>query len=148
MAIEQWRFFNVPHHLWHGPILYNGHLQGTVTHTPIAKRLAVEQSQPVFTTLVCHSWDNYIVYTTYAFILFSEMSFEPFSSLPPDMEADTNEEFGNSSFKSASSTGDDESSHEQHEEEPEESPQELPQESPQESPQELPQETPENLPEE
>nr|XP_022325875.1 nucleosome assembly protein 1-like 3 isoform X2 [Crassostrea virginica] len=77
-----------------------------------------------------------------------EMSFEPFSSLPPDMEADTNEEFGNSSFKSASSTGDDESSHEQHEEEPEESPQELPQESPQESPQELPQETPENLPEE
>ena len=34
MAIEQWGFFNVPHLLWHGPILYNGHLQWSVTLTP------------------------------------------------------------------------------------------------------------------
>ena len=37
MAIEQWGFFNVPHLLWH---VYNGHLRGPVTLTPIAERLA------------------------------------------------------------------------------------------------------------
>ena len=53
MAIEQWGFFNVPHLLWHGPTLYNGYLRGPVTLTPIAERLAVELSLPVFTTQVC-----------------------------------------------------------------------------------------------
>ena len=28
MTIEQWRFFSVPHLLWHGPSVYNGHLRG------------------------------------------------------------------------------------------------------------------------
>ena len=28
VAIEQWGFFSVPHLLWHGASLYNGHLQG------------------------------------------------------------------------------------------------------------------------
>ena len=28
MVIRQWRFFNVPHLLWHGTFVYNGHLQG------------------------------------------------------------------------------------------------------------------------
>ena len=32
--------------------LYNGHLQGPVTLTPIAEHLAVELSLPIFTTLV------------------------------------------------------------------------------------------------
>ena len=51
MAIEQWRFFNVPHPLRHGLTLYNGHLRGPVTLTPVAeRRLAVELSLPVFTT--------------------------------------------------------------------------------------------------
>ena len=36
IAIEQWGFFNVPHLLWHGPTLYNGHLRGPVTLTPVA----------------------------------------------------------------------------------------------------------------
>ena len=47
MAIEQWGFFSVPHLLWHGASVYNGHLRGPVTLTPIAERLAVELSLPV-----------------------------------------------------------------------------------------------------
>ena len=47
MAIEQWVFFNVPHLLWHGSTLYNGHLRGHVTLTPVAELLAVELSLPV-----------------------------------------------------------------------------------------------------
>ena len=35
MAIEKWRSFNVPHLLWHGPTLYNSHLWGPVTLTPL-----------------------------------------------------------------------------------------------------------------
>ena len=50
MAIEQWGFFNVPHLLWHGPTVYNGHLRGTVTLTSVTERLVVELSLPVFTT--------------------------------------------------------------------------------------------------
>ena len=42
MVIEQWGFFSVPHLLRHGPTLYNGHLRGPVTLTPVAERLAVE----------------------------------------------------------------------------------------------------------
>ena len=53
MAIEGWGFFNVPHPVRHGPTVYNGHLRGLVTLTPIAERLAVELSLPVFTTWVC-----------------------------------------------------------------------------------------------
>ena len=39
MAIEKWGFFSVPHLLWHGPSVYNGHLQGTgtLTHTRICQ---------------------------------------------------------------------------------------------------------------
>ena len=39
--------------LRHGPTVYNGHFRGPVTLTPVAERLAVEMSQPVFTTQVC-----------------------------------------------------------------------------------------------
>ena len=53
MAIEQWGFFNVSHPLRHGPTVNNGHLRGPVTLTPVAERLAVELSLPVFTTKVC-----------------------------------------------------------------------------------------------
>ena len=45
MVIEHSGFLSAPHLLWHG---YNGHLQGPVTLTPIAERLAVELSLPVF----------------------------------------------------------------------------------------------------
>ena len=59
MAIDQWVVFNVPHLLWHGPTLYNGHLRGPVTLTPVAERLAVELSLPVFTTQVCRDrWSD------------------------------------------------------------------------------------------
>ena len=47
---EQWGFFSVPHLLWHGASVFNGHLRGPVTLTPIAERSAVELSRPVFTT--------------------------------------------------------------------------------------------------
>ena len=40
----------VPHLLWHGAFVYNGHLRGPVTLTLIAERLAVELWLPVFTT--------------------------------------------------------------------------------------------------
>ena len=43
-------FFNVPHLLWNGLTLYNGHLRGPVTLTPIPVRLTVVLSLPVFTT--------------------------------------------------------------------------------------------------
>ena len=33
MAIVQWGFISVPHLLWHGASVYNGHLQRSVTHT-------------------------------------------------------------------------------------------------------------------
>ena len=35
MAIEQWGFFRVPRLLWHGASVYNGHLRGPVTLSPI-----------------------------------------------------------------------------------------------------------------
>ena len=35
-------FFSVPHLMWHGSSVYNGHFWGLVTLTPIAERLAVE----------------------------------------------------------------------------------------------------------
>ena len=50
MVIKQWGFFSVPHLLRHGASVYNGHLRGPVTFTPIAVPLAVELLQPVFTT--------------------------------------------------------------------------------------------------
>ena len=62
MAIEQRVFFSVPHLLKHGASVYNGHCRGsvvvTVTSAPIAERLAVELSLPVFTTYVCRGWDS------------------------------------------------------------------------------------------
>ena len=48
MAIEQWGFFNLPHLLQIGASVYNGHLRGHVTLTPVAECLAVELSLPVF----------------------------------------------------------------------------------------------------
>ena len=57
-CIGQWGFFSVQHLLWHGAFVYNGHLQGPVTLTPFAERLALELSLPVFTTYVCFDWDS------------------------------------------------------------------------------------------
>ena len=39
IAIEQWGFFSVPRLLWHGTSVYNGHLWGPLTLTPVAERL-------------------------------------------------------------------------------------------------------------
>ena len=57
MTIEQWGFFSVPHLLWHGASVYNGHLRGPVTLIPIAESLAVELSLSLFTTQGCRGWD-------------------------------------------------------------------------------------------
>ena len=48
--IEQWRFVSVTHLLCHWASDYNIYLWGHVTLALIAERLAVELSQPVFTT--------------------------------------------------------------------------------------------------
>ena len=58
--IEQWGFFSVPHLMWNGAFVYNGHLRGPVILTPIAERLTVEPSLPVFTTEVCCGLDSNI----------------------------------------------------------------------------------------
>ena len=36
MAIKQWGFFSVPHLMGHGAYIYNGHLWGPMTLSPIA----------------------------------------------------------------------------------------------------------------
>ena len=51
------RVISVPNLLCYGASIYNGQLQGPVTITRIAERLAVEVSLPVFTTNVCRGWD-------------------------------------------------------------------------------------------
>ena len=38
ISIEQWGFFSVPHLLWHGASVYNGHHRGPVTLTPVNER--------------------------------------------------------------------------------------------------------------
>ena len=38
---------NVPHLLWHGITLDNGHIQRPVTLTPVGERLGVQLSKPV-----------------------------------------------------------------------------------------------------
>ena len=52
MVIEQWGCFSVPHVLWRGAAVYNGHHRGTVTLIPVAERLAVELSLPVYRSVV------------------------------------------------------------------------------------------------
>ena len=47
MAIMQWGFFSMSHLLWHWTSVYNGHIRGSVTLTPIAERLPLELSLPV-----------------------------------------------------------------------------------------------------
>ena len=42
MAIKQWGFFSVPHLLWHGISVHNGHLRRPVTLTPYSEPSAVE----------------------------------------------------------------------------------------------------------
>ena len=44
MAIEQWGFLSVPHLLWYGTSVYDGHLRarGPMTPKSLAERLAVE----------------------------------------------------------------------------------------------------------
>ena len=58
MAIEQWGFLSVPLLLWHGASVYNGHLRGPVTLTPITENLAVELSLPILKAYVCRGWDS------------------------------------------------------------------------------------------
>ena len=58
MATEKRGFFSVPHLLCHRASVYNVHLRGPVTITPIAERLTVELLLPVFTTQVCRDWDS------------------------------------------------------------------------------------------
>ena len=52
MTIEQWGFFGVPHLLWHGTSVYDGHLRGPVTLAPTTELLAVELSLSVLTAWI------------------------------------------------------------------------------------------------
>ena len=58
MDIEQWGFFSVPHLLWHGTSVYNGHRRGPLTLAPVTDHLGVETSLPVLTTQVCRGCDS------------------------------------------------------------------------------------------
>ena len=46
MTIELWGLFSVPHLLWHRASVYNGHLRGRATMTPVAERLAFRTLTP------------------------------------------------------------------------------------------------------
>ena len=63
---KQWGFFSVPQILWHGASVYNGHLQLPVTLTPVAERLAVELSRPVFTILTLLPTATICLYVWYS----------------------------------------------------------------------------------
>ena len=58
MAIEQWGFFTVPHLRWHRTSVYDNHLRGSMTLTPIAERLELELSVPLVTNQACRGWDS------------------------------------------------------------------------------------------
>ena len=57
MAIEQWEFFSVPHLLWHGTSVYNGHLLGPVTLTPIAE-CGWQWIFPYLLSRICRGWGS------------------------------------------------------------------------------------------
>ena len=58
MTIEQYGLFGVPHLLWLGTFVYNGHLRGSITLTPALEWFTVEILPQVFTTLVCRGCDS------------------------------------------------------------------------------------------
>ena len=56
---DQLGFFSVPNLLLHGASVFNcGHLQGPVTLSTVAERLAVELSLPIFTISVYNGCDS------------------------------------------------------------------------------------------
>ena len=59
---EQWGFFSpfisVPHLLWHGATVYNGHLRRPVTLTLNANRLALELLIPDLMTQGFRGWES------------------------------------------------------------------------------------------
>ena len=50
LATRHWGFFSVPYLPWYRGSVYNGHLQGLVTVTPIAERFPLKLLLPVLTT--------------------------------------------------------------------------------------------------
>ena len=50
--------FIVPHQLWHGASVYNGHLRGLLTLTLIAEQFSMDLSLPVFMTIFRRGWDS------------------------------------------------------------------------------------------
>ena len=62
-ALHSWplsiavRVLSVPHLPWYGASVYDGHFRGPLILTPVAERLTVELSLPVFTTYVSGGWD-------------------------------------------------------------------------------------------
>ena len=44
MAIERWGFFSVPHLLWHGTSVYNGHLRWYMKLIPVAEPYRMRMS--------------------------------------------------------------------------------------------------------
>ena len=67
----------MPNLLRHEPTVYNAHLRGPVTLTPVADRLAMEMSLPVFTIQVC--WDRgsnlYLPHARRTFYLYATAAF-------------------------------------------------------------------------
>ena len=50
MAIDQWRFFSMPHLQWHSASVLDDRLRGPVTLAPNAEHLAMELSLPILMT--------------------------------------------------------------------------------------------------
>ena len=92
MAIEPTVFFSLPHLLRHWISVYNGHLRGPMTLTPVAERLAVvELLLPILKTEVCPRWvsntqpfafeSNGEIYLFYTFhVLFHVWLYEGYGS--------------------------------------------------------------------
>ena len=58
MAIDCWGFLSLPHLLWHRVSVYNTHLRGPMTLTPVAERLAMELLLPVYGLSCFADWNE------------------------------------------------------------------------------------------
>ena len=54
-ASEMWGFFNVPHLLWPGPTLCNGHIRGHTTFTPVVECLELAMELSLYLSLTFRS---------------------------------------------------------------------------------------------
>ena len=60
MAIEQRGLISVPHLMWHGTSVYNGHLRGPVTRTFLRLKFAVNGNLWVYELQIYKNWSLFM----------------------------------------------------------------------------------------